>query len=87
MLEKLKVSLIPEKIEIVHEHEKGNSPRGIVKLNWDCNESFYVLGISLLWLESQGTNPENVANARKSFSSQFLLMFHLIEIIQNTSLI
>ena len=49
-------------MKIVHELEKGNSPKGIVKHNWDCTESFYVLGISLLWLESQGTNPENVAS-------------------------
>ena len=62
MLKELKVSLIPEKIEIVHELEKGNSPRGTVKHNWDCSESFYVLGISLLWLESQGTNPKYIGN-------------------------
>ena len=31
VLEELKVSLIPEKMEIIHELDKGNSPRGIVK--------------------------------------------------------
>ena len=39
-------------MEIVHELEKVNSPRGIVEYNWDCSESFYVLGISLLWQAS-----------------------------------
>ena len=52
-------------MEIVHELEKGNSPRGIVKHNWDCNESSNALGISLLWLESQGTNPENIGNVQE----------------------
>ena len=65
MLEGLKVSLIPEKMEIVHELEKGNSPWGIIKHYWDCRELFYVLGIPLLWLESQGTNPENIGNVQE----------------------
>ena len=52
-------------MEIVYELEKGNSPRGIVKYNWDCSESFYVLGISLLWLDSQGTNPENKGSVQE----------------------
>ena len=65
MLEELKVSLIPDKMEIVHELEKGNSPRGIVKHNWDYSESFNVLVILLLWLQSQGTNPENIGNVQE----------------------
>ena len=52
-------------MEIVHELEKGNSPRGIIKHNWDCSESFSVQGIPLLWLESQGTNPENIGNVEE----------------------
>ena len=52
-------------MEIVHELEKGNSPRGIVKHNWDCSESFNVLGISLLWLQSQGINLENMKNVQE----------------------
>ena len=65
MLEELKVSSIPEKMEIVHELEKGNSPRGIVRHNWDCIESFYVIGISLLWLEYHGINPENIGTVQE----------------------
>ena len=60
MLEEVKASLIPEKMEIVHELEKGNSPKGIVQHNRDCSESFNALGISPLCLESQGTNLENI---------------------------
>ena len=71
-------------MEIVHELKKGNSPRGIVEHNWDCSESFNALGISLLWLESQGTNPENVGNVQKIIQESTPV--HMIEIIRSTSL-
>ena len=73
MLEELKVSLIPDKMEIVHELEKGNSPRGIVKHNWDCSESFHILGISLLWLESHccGWNLTAVAGISRHQSGNY----------------
>ena len=33
--------------------------------NWDCSESFNVLCISLLWLQSQSTNAEIIGNVQE----------------------
>ena len=52
-------------MEIVHEFEKEILQGALLNIVGIAVNHLNVLGISLLWLESQGTNPKNIGNVQE----------------------